>query len=355
MPDDLAQEMIRQLTLRKLAFARELLREHGLAVSGTREALTERLAGAVDKGAIELDDIHHLLDELDAWGDQRVRLGIMDRRVLRDFRDTAAVRGRIRDAGLDDELLGRDQVALVPPETLTAMGVQLLEGDGTRILRLLAAKIRIVDTHLRDAEEVPAEKVPARLRPDDAEETDPKAPGAVAAEIVYKPFRRERQKAVSFAEIDLDSGETLISTSLLKQGMNYGAEFGELFTVFGTLLDLRDVRAHELYDAVRLIRTLPQGEVLIYSRQSRTAVGGVMEVRSHSWSADVRQDPALETVSAALPHVAGHHCNCRWLVSNELAEEVHTQILAPTGEVSVLGQVTENSVRHVLRRIRHIR
>ena len=66
MPDDLAQEMIRQLTLRKLAFARELLREHGLAVSGTREALTERLAGAVDKGAIELDDIHHLLDELDA-------------------------------------------------------------------------------------------------------------------------------------------------------------------------------------------------------------------------------------------------------------------------------------------------
>lgn len=355
MPDEPTQEMIRQLTLHKLAYARFLLRERGLAVSGTRDVLTRRLSGAVDEGAIGRDDIHNLLDELDAWGDQRVRLGTMDRRVLRDFHDTAAVRGRIRDAGLDDELLGRDEITLVPPETLTPMSVQLLEGDGTRILRLLAAKIRVIDTPLRDAAEVPAGQVPARLRPGPAQGAAPQAPGAVAAEIVYKPFRRERQKAVSFAEIDLDTGVSLISTTLLKQGMNYRAEFGELFAVFKTLLDLTEIHAQELYEAVRLIRTLPQDEVLIYSRRSRTPVGGTMEIRSHSWTADVRQDPGLETAAAALPNAEGHHCNCRWLVRGELAEEVHTQILAPAGEVSVLGQVTENSVRHVLRRIRDIR
>ncbi|HEX5869770.1 MAG TPA: hypothetical protein VFY65_05135 [Longimicrobium sp.] len=353
MPDEPTQEMIRQLTLRKLAFARELLREHQIPVSGTREALTERLFGAVDEGAIPSDDIRLLLDELDAWGDQRVRLGTMDRRDLRDFRDTDAVRRRIREAGLDDELLGREHVALVPPEKLSPMGVQLLEENGTRTVRLLAAKIRIVDIPLTNADEVPVARLPARLRPG-PDATAPGVPGAVAGEIVYKPYRRLRQKAVSFAEIDLDTGVSLISTTLLKQGMNYHAEFGELLTLFAPLLPLATMVPQELYDAVRLIRNLPQDEVRIYSRQQRTDVGGTMEIRSFSSIVDLRQDPALEVAAAALPNAEGYHCNCRWQIKGKLTEEVHTRIFSPMGEVSILGQVTENSVRNVLRRIRSI-
>ncbi|HEX2210870.1 MAG TPA: hypothetical protein VHG93_24515 [Longimicrobium sp.] len=354
MPDESTQEMIHQLTLRKLAYARKLLGAHGQSVSGTRDALTERLLRAVDAGAIPPAEIHGLLNELDAWGNQRVRLGTIHRRELRDFRDTGAVRARIRDAGLDDELLGRDEVALVPPETLSPMGVQLLEGTGTRILRLLAAKIRVIDTPLRDAREIPVAEIPQKLRPRVAAEADAQAPGATAAEIIYKPYRRERQKAVSFAEIDLDTGVSVISTTLLRQGMNYTAEFGELFAVFGQLLPLAEMEAQELYDAVRRIRELPRDEVLIYSRQQRTNVGGTMEVRSFSPKVDVRTDAELETAAAALRNAEGFHCNCRWLALGDLTEEVHTHILSPTGEVSVLGQVTENSVRHVLRRIRSI-
>lgn len=346
MPDERTSELIRQLTLRKLQFARELLREHKLASYGTRDRLNDRIGKAVNEGIIPPEEIELLLDELDAWGNQRVLLGVLPRRFLELYRDEAAVRERIREADLDTELLGREEVALIPPEQLTPMGVQLLDDGSQRTLRLLAAKIRVVDTPLRDHSEIPATELSAEL------------PAGLAVDrsegIVYKPFRRERQKAISFAEIDLDTGVSLISTTLLRHGVNYTGEFSEMFELFERLLPLGAMEFLPLYNAVREIRRLSHDEVLIYSRRSRTAVGGTMELRSHSSAADIRQDELLENAATALDTAEGAHCNCRWRPAAGLAEEVHTHIFSPKGEVSVLGQVTEGSVRYVLQRIREL-
>lgn len=342
MPNERTSEIIRQLTLRKLQFARELLRAHGLKIAGNREQLNDRLRTAVDDGVISAEEVEILLDELDAWGNQRMRLGVLEPRYLELYRDVEALRERVREAGFDTELLGRDEIALIPPERLTVMGVQLLDDGEDRTLRLLAAKIRVVDRSIRDLPEVPAAEFPAH-------------PQAVPGEeIIYKPFRRERQKAISFAEVNLRTGVSVMSTTLLRSGINYTAEFGELFELFEPLIPLEAMKSLALYGAVRQIRALPQDDVLIYSRRSRTAVGGLMELRSHSSTADVRQDPLLENAATALDAADSDHCNCRWRVGPGLTEEVHTHVFSPRGEVSVLGQVTEGSVRHVLQRIRQL-
>ena len=67
--------------------------------------------------------------------------------------------------------------------------------------------------------------------------------------VIFKPFKVETQKALAFAEISLDSGLTLISTTLLRQGQGYIAEFGEFLSVFRPLIALDEVNVVPLYNA----------------------------------------------------------------------------------------------------------
>lgn len=350
MPDDNTRELINQLTLRKLHFTRELLRTHNLKISGTAEVVRARLHTAVDEGQIEPAAIEALLNELDHWGDQRLRIGRFEQRFVELYADVDAISQRVREAGME-EVYGRHGIDLSPPPVLTPMSVEYAETDAGRILRVVAAKTRTVDRPARDLPELRLSEEPelqARVVP--AGQEIP----LDAERIVYKPFRREEQKAVSFAELNLETGFVLTSTTLLRYGTNYTAEFEELYELFASFIPLGAAEPTPLFDAVKRIRELPLEEVRIYSRRSRTRVGGTLDLRSHSSRDDVRSDPGLEGADTVLAAAEGLHCNCRWQASGELDEEVHTHILAPAGEISVLGQVTESSVRHVLQRVRDL-
>ena len=170
--------------------------------------------------------------------------------------------------------------------------------------------------------------------------------------VVFKPFKEETQKAVDFAEINLDSGFTVSSTTLVKSGFSFRAEFGEFYDVFSTLLPLDDAAPVVLYNATHNIREkLPQTEVRIRARKARTSVGGVIGMSSHTSKVDMRADPELLRTEDGLSNAPCAHCNCYWEPVNGLEEIVHTHIFAPEGEISIMAQVKENSARYVLRRI----
>lgn len=329
MADTVASQVVEQITLRKLVYAREFLKKHGQPYSGSRDKVRERLTGVLDKKPELTPELHSLLDELDVWGTQRLRLGVLPRGAIEGFGSESEVRRRVEEAGLADLLDGR--IALVPPDETTPMAISYKENDSGRFLTLVAAKTRNVFVPVADVPDVMLEEHPG---------------------VVFKPFKEETQKAVDFAEINLDSGFTVSSTTLVRTGFNFSAEFGELFDVFSPLVPLDDAEPLVLYNATRNIRErMALTEVRIRARKARTSVGGVIGMSSHTSKVDMRADPELLRTEDGLSSAPCAHCNCYWEPVNGLGETVHTHIFAPEGEISIMAQVKESSARYVLRRI----
>jgi len=226
MVDEHTSRIVEQLTLRKLEYVRSLLKAINLPHSGPRLKVRERLIDAIDSNRIAVATLQALLDELDAWGDQRVRIGRLAAGILAEFQSADAIAHKATEAGMTHLLHG--EVDLVPPVELTPMKIFYEEQAGRKQLRLVAAKTRQLM--------LPQSEIPDHV--------DEQYPG-----VIFKPFKVETQKALAFAEISLDSGLTLISTTLLRQGQGYIAEFGEFLSVFRPLIALDEVNVVPLYNA----------------------------------------------------------------------------------------------------------
>jgi len=329
MIDEPALNVVEQLTLRKLEYVRRLLASVDLPQSGIRSKVRERLVEAIERNLVSVSNLQALLNELDAWGDQRMRLGRIPVQALKEFRSANSIAKKAAKAKMAHLLPG--QIALIPPLELAPMRISYEENAGQRLLKLVAAKTRKIMQPQKDI-------------PDHVDEAH--YPG-----VVFKPFKVETQKVIAFAEIDLNTGLSLVSTALLRQGQGYKAEFEEFFTVFSPFIALQDANPVPLFDAYHRIRRLPQTEVTLVSRQARTKVGGKINYRSHNSRADLRADPELARSQDVLRNAPGLHCNCFWEPVNGLEDRVHIHVFAPEGEVSILGQIREASARYVLRRI----
>ena len=327
MSDDEKIRIIEQVTLRKLEYVRNYLASKGQSKTGNRIDVRDRLLKLIDASDSAFDDLSGLLSELDAWGDQRLKIAKFDSRDLKAFKTKKSVLERIEAAGMTALLKG--EIAIEPPTDLTPMVIKFVEGE-TAALQLYAAKSRLVD--------IPANTVPTI--------TQDQYPG-----VIFKPYRQEIQKAIDFAEINLTNGDALFSTTLLKSGASYTAEFTELFEVFKPLIPLQDAATVELYNSVKKIPKLPLKEVRTASNDKRTSIGGRIVHRSGSTKNDLRQDKEIMSSERATRNTDSVSCNCYWAPSDELSESVHAQIYAPEAEISIMGQVREASVRHVLRRI----
>lgn len=326
MPDQENTHIIEQVTLRKLEYVRKYLESKHLTKGGTRLAVRDRLAKLVDDDEAVIGDLRALLEELDAWGDQRLKIGKFDLRDLKEFNSKKKVYARIDLAGMSALLNG--EIATEPPPELTPMVIKYVEGE--TLLQLYAAKSRTV--------EIPDNTLPTL--------TNELYPG-----VIFKPYRQEIQKALDFAEINLTNGDALFSTTLFKSAAAYSAEFTELFDVFKSLLSLQQAVAVALYKAVKTIPTLPQKEVRIASNDKRTSIGGRIAHRSNSIKSDLRLDPEIMSSERATANTDSVSCNSFWAPFDKLTEPVHAHIYAPEAEISIMGQVRETSVRHVLRRI----
>src|SRR5262249_15815317 len=99
MVDEHTSYIIEQLTLRKLEYVRGLLKAINLPHSGPRPKVQKRLADAIDSNCIDVATLQALLDELDAWGDQRVRIGRLSTSMLAEFQSADAIVHKVTEAG----------------------------------------------------------------------------------------------------------------------------------------------------------------------------------------------------------------------------------------------------------------
>lgn len=324
-------QIVEQVTLRKLVYAREFLALNGRPRYGTRGQIRDRLITFLGENPNSLENLKSLLDELDAWGDQRIRIGQLPHEVLADFQSRELFLQKVSQAGMDSHLGGL--IPISPETTLTPIRI-LYDDDNPadRSLTLVAAKSRVV---MKPHPEVP-------------DLTDEETyPG-----IIFKPYKHENQKVIAFAEIHLNSGLTIISTALLRHGVTYKTEFEEFYTLFEPLIPLQSTNPIEFYQAIRNIRhTLTAAQVRIMMNKKRTSSGGTVDHRSSGARVDIRQDSELASSEMVLDALPGQYCSCFWEPLDSLSECVHTHLYAPNGEVSIMGQVREESARYVLRRI----
>src|SRR2546427_6634913 len=106
MVDEYTHSIIEQLTLRKLDYVRSLLKAVDFPYSGTRLVVRQRLVEAIESNIITVYDLHTLLDELDAWGDQRLRIGHLPTNILAEFQSASDVASHAAAAGLSHLLQG---------------------------------------------------------------------------------------------------------------------------------------------------------------------------------------------------------------------------------------------------------
>ena len=248
--------------------------------------------------------------------------------LIAEYRNPKFLEAKLVEIGLDNLMNG--QISLKPTMELTPMQVILKRDGDSPILKLVAAKTREVLLPQKDLED----------------KTDDNHPG-----IIYKPYKQEIQKAVAFAEINLQSGLTLISARIFRQGQGYNAEFSEFYALFNNLLPFEEILPVELYQATRAIYGLDVDEIRLLSQNRKTQTGNTIGYRSHSKRHDFRTDNEMTHNWGSLPNAQNHFCNCVWQTCDDLGEEVHSHIYAPEGQITILGEVREQSARYVLRRI----
>ena len=112
MVDEHTSRIVEQLTLRKLEYVRSLLKAINFPHSGPRLKVRERLIDAIDRNRIAVATLQALLDELDAWGGQRVRIGRLAASMLAEFQSADAIAHKATEAGMSHLLHG--EVDLVP-------------------------------------------------------------------------------------------------------------------------------------------------------------------------------------------------------------------------------------------------
>ncbi|RYZ91871.1 MAG: hypothetical protein EOP06_05930 [Proteobacteria bacterium] len=215
---------------------------------------------------------------------------------------------------------------------LEMLWAEYVQFDDTPRLRIVAGKARKVDSKLVDVEEV--------IFPDNPE-------------IVYVPFRRQYKNALSFLEIDLLTGDALLSTSKLAFGANYDKEFDEFIKLISGFIRVNHAGRRTLSTAVRKINGGLTG-CDRHACEMHTPQQNKLLARGRSSTSDFGLDPDVLPYLVAGQLMDHVFSNCSWLPCDGLAQKVHTHIYAPKGEITIIHQVGEEEARHVLQRVEQI-
>ncbi len=69
-----ADDLLDLLFAHKLQFIKELLRKHGVPVSGSKPDLRKKLSQEIGRGSLDQASILSYLDQIEGWGNQHVFL-----------------------------------------------------------------------------------------------------------------------------------------------------------------------------------------------------------------------------------------------------------------------------------------
>lgn len=324
------------LALKKVQIGDFLMRAK-LPKSGTKEEIRTRIEDALSDGALSLSHIVQFLDDVIPWGKQHVYLYKGPQSSIANWRNRDWLAQLLKKHRLGKYLNSR--LPLVLPEQLR---VSSIVHDDDR-LRVTAIKKR------------------------EWWERDPEYDGSTetrdGGDVELRAFVHRVTRSLVAFEWNLVANTAFLQISQLPRGSEYDEVASEFFELIAGWLDIKQFPLLDLRRAIKKLHELEEngnGETRSHGINYRMLNGRRFEGKSASPSDPLLGEPVIDAAFGEIRKKGvGHLGNFYWLPSNgaspvinPLHSEVHVIIVGAHRRVNYPTPNVENTVRHVLSRIR---
>ncbi|MCK4873634.1 MAG: hypothetical protein KAS72_13005 [Phycisphaerales bacterium] len=333
---ELAQLVTDLLALKKPQI-QDFLAQIELPKSGTKAEIRDRIDEALRDGAIPPDRFVRFLDEVTPWGKQHVFLYKGPGASIANWKKADWVEGLLKQHRLGKYLNATLPLAL--PEKMKVSSIL----HGERKLRITAIKKR--EWYERDPQY------------DESKVT------GVGEAIDLRAFIHRVVRGLVAFEWDLTANTAFLQISQLPAGFRYEEVAKEFFDLIGGWLDISRFTIVDLRRPIQKLHELEEngaGETRSHGINYRTLEGRRLEGKSASPTDPLLGDVVIDAALSAIRRSGvGHLGNFYWLPNgatnpcvNPLEAEVHVIIVGQHNRVSFPTPNREQTIRHVLSRIR---
>jgi hypothetical protein len=329
---------------------REFMDQVGLPRSGTKADLRGRAEAGLLDGTFSINNLVDFLDQVEPWGRQHVLLLDAEPSAATGWRQEAAIRRRLTEAGVETLLERRRRERL--PEALTLSSIAV-DGD---LVDVMAVERREYDERAPELDErVPV--FPESVGTDDGQ--------PVSQLITYKAYKHVVTRGLITLRWNVATRAAALHISEGFGRYDYDDALTRFGIVVSGFLDIGRFAHKDLGKAIRTLHAAERagsGEVRSHRVGYGTRGGRTVEATSPSTNISVVGE---QVVDDALEDVAGVSTgrigNFFWLPGvgprpgqNPLTERrgLHVVLIAAAGRVHFMVPSNEESVTHVLQRIR---
>ena len=313
----------------------DFLASVGLPKSGTKEVLRERVEQALGDGSVTIPQIVAYLDSVVPWGKQHVYLYKGPQTSIADWRKVEWVSKHLKQHRLG-KLLNASLPLVLPDK----MKISSIVHDGKR-LRVTAVKRR--------------DWLERNTNYDDTRTTD------AGEEVELRAYVHRVTRSLVAIEWDLVSNQAFLQISQLPRGCEYDDVVDEFFELTEKWLDRSMFTVVELQTPIKKLHELEEngnGEIRSHGINYRTLQGRRFEGKSASPTDPLLGEKHIDSALSAIRKTGiGHLGNFYWTASTNghahiLTSDVHVIVVGSRNRVNFPTPNSEETVRHVLSRIR---
>ena len=321
----------------KKEFLQALLKEKGLAFSGTKEQIRERVANYLKDEELTIQDLVNFLDSVEGWGDQSIYIYSAPTYLINQWRkDNSSLKESIRSAGWG-KIINVKRTLFLPEEPELST-ITLTD----RLIQFTWVEKHEWFQRTRDFDDV-------------------------EGDIVLRAFRRNLERRVTRFEVDLTTGICLMTIPKISN-LPTNADDGEDEKKLGKYEKIRDgfeekltkvlpISSFKKFSLKKTIEKLQESdEVMRRENVFETPDRSQIRLLSASSDIDTREDIRVEALRSKIPaDTPGTAGNYKWLPSKGgLGREIGVKLYGLENRVAINVQCTEEEVRYVLSRIRKL-
>jgi hypothetical protein len=302
---------------------RRFLGEAGVAKSGTKDVLKDRLRDYLDEDSKNAVELTEYLNLIEGWGNQHVYLYRAPSGLNKQWRDDQFVKDLVKKNRVSSILNKPRPVILPQSPTLASIG-------------WTSQRVRFIWNERREWFD----------RREDADIE------ANEENLVFRAWQRKTARGTLAFDWDLQSGEAMLMIQRLPTGTQYSKIRDDMVKWLAPFTDLNAFQVVRVSTGIK--RILESGEVRERRTRWETMAGGKATFTSPALHKDIRDDATLRKMEAAgSGAIQGSMGNMYWLTKDgTLKQEFHTLLHRKDQRLGIMGEKIEKEVRYVIGRIR---
>ena len=318
------EQLVDCAMVHKAETLRRFLADAGIAKSGTKDVLKDRLRDYLQQDSKNAVELTEYLNLIEGWGNQHVYLYTAASGLYPKWRNENYVKDLLKRNRVLSVLNKPRPVVLPPSPTLAS-------------IFWTPQRVRFIWNERREWFE----------RRDDADIE------ATEENLVFRAWQRKTARGTLAFDWDLQTGHAMLMIQRLPTGTQYSGIRDVMVKWLAPFVDLNAFEVVRVSTAIKSI--LESGEVRERRTRWETMAGGKATFTSPAQHKDIRDDATLRKMEAAgSGAIQGSMGNMYWLPRDgaTLKQEFHSLMHRKDQRVGIMGEKIEQEVRYVIGRIR---